>query len=222
MFHEPRSTFALLVDGVRPGGDIAPGLGFVGSALFVDQHVLARGRFARMIPAMRTAGYRVGLGIDENTAAIVAPDGRITIAGRSGAVLIDLAAAHDTTVAGPVRIAGVRIGLLRPGDAYDPTSGAVTASSRERPESRFGPASVRSSNVEDVLGRNVLSDVLSTLADPGMLEVVGTAAPPGMPEHPSVRFRFRKTERSRVFGDEAAGRGVTVLGIDLDIAPIEP
>ena len=38
---------------------------------FVDQHLLVRGRFARMIPVMLKKGYHLGLGIDENSAMVV-------------------------------------------------------------------------------------------------------------------------------------------------------
>jgi cyanophycinase len=71
MFHDPRPTLDLLRQGVTPGRDLAPGLGFVGAQVFIDQHFLVRGRFARMLPAMLHAGYKLGLGIDENTAVVV-------------------------------------------------------------------------------------------------------------------------------------------------------
>ena len=42
----------------------------MGPQLFVDQHFLKRGRFGRLIPAMRAKGYQLGLGVEENTAAV--------------------------------------------------------------------------------------------------------------------------------------------------------
>jgi cyanophycinase len=69
-------VFATLRGGVTEGEEIAPGLGFIGDDVFVDQHFLVRGRFARMIPAMLKKGYKYGLGIDENTAMVVDPPAR--------------------------------------------------------------------------------------------------------------------------------------------------
>ena len=51
MFYSPPSVFGTLRGGVNDGREIAPGLGFIGDDVFVDQHLLVRGRFARMIPA---------------------------------------------------------------------------------------------------------------------------------------------------------------------------
>ncbi|MGS0759390.1 cyanophycinase, partial [Roseateles sp. GG27B] len=56
------------------GKQIDRGLGFVGPDLFVDQHFLKRGRFGRMIPLMMAKGYKLGLGVDENSAAIMHGD----------------------------------------------------------------------------------------------------------------------------------------------------
>jgi len=42
--------------------------------VFIDQHLLVRGRFARMLPAMLKKGYKLGLGIDEDTAMVVLPN----------------------------------------------------------------------------------------------------------------------------------------------------
>lgn len=46
--------------GVKKGRNIASGLGFIGDVL-VDQHMFARGRFARRVCAMHAAGYTFGI-----------------------------------------------------------------------------------------------------------------------------------------------------------------
>jgi len=52
MFYDAKSTLDMLKQGVTDGNEIAPGLGFVGDDVFIDQHLLVRGRFARMNPEM--------------------------------------------------------------------------------------------------------------------------------------------------------------------------
>ena len=47
MFREARSVLRTLENGVQMGKELAPGLGFLDPSWFVDQHCLARGRFAR-------------------------------------------------------------------------------------------------------------------------------------------------------------------------------
>jgi cyanophycinase len=60
MFYEAKPVLATLKLGVTEGREIAPGLGFIGDDVFVDQHLLVRGRFARMLPAMLKKGYKLG------------------------------------------------------------------------------------------------------------------------------------------------------------------
>jgi cyanophycinase len=92
MFYDPPlDVLPVLKHGVVDGKDVAPGLGFIGDDVFVDQHLLARGRFARMLPAMLAKGYTLGLGIDENTAAVVGPARDVTVIGYRGALVLDLA-----------------------------------------------------------------------------------------------------------------------------------
>ena len=73
MFDNAKSVINMLKMGVHEGDEIAPGLGFIGNDVFIDQHLLVRGRFARMILAMDKMKYRHGLGVDENTAMVIKP-----------------------------------------------------------------------------------------------------------------------------------------------------
>ncbi|MFX8223305.1 hypothetical protein ABTL15_21465, partial [Acinetobacter baumannii] len=73
----------------RERRDFDRGLGFVGPELFVDQHFLRRGRIGRMLPAMRALGYRVGIGVEENSAIVVKGD-EIEVIGARGALLVEL------------------------------------------------------------------------------------------------------------------------------------
>ena len=215
MFFEPAGIVDLLTRGVRPGVDIAPGLGFVGPALFVDQHVLARGRFARMLPAMFAAGYRIGLGIDENTAAEVSPDGRVTIIGRSGAVLIDLGKATHADTPRGLRVGNARIGLLRPGDTYEIASGVAQAASGKRAAlprdvQAVGDALPTSA---DILGPRVLVDLVDGLVTTGAREALGITR--------GFVFRFRRDLDTRVFAtDDEHVTGATVFELRLDVAPV--
>jgi cyanophycinase len=87
------NSLGALSAGVRAeGGDegviLRKGLGLWDGA-FVDQHFLARGRWARLLVAvLATEGFDFGLGIDENTALVV--DGNSArVAGASGVVFFD-------------------------------------------------------------------------------------------------------------------------------------
>ncbi|MBV9879712.1 MAG: cyanophycinase [Gemmatirosa sp.] len=104
---------------------IVPGLGFLHGAV-VDQHFLRRQRANRLLAVVLERPSLVGVGIDEGTALVVAPDGRWTIEGASAALVLD--ARHATvTASGAPRLGatGVQMHLLPAGSSYDPATGHV-------------------------------------------------------------------------------------------------
>ena len=74
MFRDAPNVLGVMKGEFRDGHEVDRGLGFVGPDLFVDQHFLKRGRFGRMIPLMQARGYVLGLGVEENSAAVVHGD----------------------------------------------------------------------------------------------------------------------------------------------------
>ena len=116
-----------LVQGVQSreeaaGVWVTPGLGFLKEGI-VDQHFLARGRWARLVVAvLATDNDRLGFGIDENTALVVAGDSAWVV-GESGVVFLDARSAvrEDDGNGGY----GIRLFLLGAGDGVDLSSGSV-------------------------------------------------------------------------------------------------
>lgn len=124
MFLEPRETLEILRSGPIQGQDLGPGLGFLDAGIIVDQHALVRSRFARLLAAMAATGDAVGLGIDEDTAAVVMPRRRTELIGRSGVVLIHRSSATRVTSVSPLQVDDVRLSLLGPGDSVDLKAGS--------------------------------------------------------------------------------------------------
>lgn len=76
---------------------MSPGLGFLPQVL-IDQHFVQRGRFGRLIAAVALNPGYLGLGIDEDTAAIVR-DGRwLEVIGSFGTTIIDGSFLSQTNV----------------------------------------------------------------------------------------------------------------------------
>ena len=72
----------------REGVLLEKGMGLL-ETVFVDQHFLARGRWARLLVAvLATDGYDLGMGIDENTALVVDGDS-VWVVGASGVLVFD-------------------------------------------------------------------------------------------------------------------------------------
>jgi cyanophycinase len=223
MYYNARSVFGTLSDGVRDGQELAAGLGFIGGAVFVDQHLLARGRFARMLPAMLYKGYKLGLGIDENSALVVTGQRQVEVLGYQGALLLDLSQATRDAGAKDFGIANARISYLDHGDRYDLVTGVYTPSV-DKVEGKVDPAHPDSSEpvfTADILGHNAVLVVMNRLISNSQASAVGVAI--AGPEEPrqGVGYEFKFSKDGGTVGYESASsEAYTILGMRLDIRPI--
>ncbi|MET0265595.1 MAG: cyanophycinase [Duganella sp.] len=224
MFYAPQSVFATLRSGVADGRDIAPGLGFIGDDVFVDQHLLVRGRFARMIPAMLKKGYKLGLGIDENTAMVIDRRRQVEIVGAMGALLIDLSRASTDERRSGFNVSNAVLSYLDRGDRYDLAThtflpsvakpGAGTADQRPLAQQPVFSA--------DILGRNAVVELMENLMNNQGSEAIGiaTSGRETDPPEPGFRFTFRKTADSIGYPKADSPR-YSILNLQLDIRQLD-
>ncbi|MFN3413338.1 MAG: cyanophycinase, partial [Thermoanaerobaculum sp.] len=118
-------------DVVRPGSvELWPGLGFF-SGTIVDQHHLARRRFNRLLTVILEHPQLLGVGIDEDTAVWVQPDGTFQVLGASSVLVVDasgatvkaLAPRHGTQAR--FSASSLVLHVLSAGDRFDLTSRQV-------------------------------------------------------------------------------------------------
>jgi cyanophycinase len=230
MFYEPPDVLRVLQDGLKLGSDIAPGLGFIGDEVFVDQHVLARGRFARMLPAMVAAKVTLGVGVDENTAVLVDAKKQMEVLGASGVIVIDTSKATTDAATKDFNMKAARISYLERGDKFDLTTKSLTVSPFKAAgsvlnhrDANFKPEFDEPRWYADVLGKNILIEVLTNLVDNTQKQVVGIALP--SPTHRNRKlgfeFTFRKGEDTRGFLRIEKGRAhYSVRDVELDVRPI--
>jgi cyanophycinase len=221
MFYEGRAPLPTLRDGVTDGRDIAPGLGFIGDDVFVDQHLLIRGRFARMLPAMLAKHYRLGLGIDENTAAVVAPDRSIAVIGYKGALLLDLAQASVDAAHAGFNVAGARISYLDSGDRYDPASGRFTPGPDKEHVDAADPSYRGPLFAPDILGNTAVVDLLMKLCDSDQVRATGIAFgdPAGAAPERGFEFTFTRTPESEGWTSTRADT-YSVYRVRMDVRPV--
>lgn len=236
MFFEPAdSQLALLNEGMRfgtqPNDDLAPGIGFIGPGVFVDQHLLARGRFARMLPAMRKLKLPLGYGIDENSALRVdLAQASATVLGASGVLIVDLRQEDATLPLVPYRAKGVRLGLLDLGDTVHLRTAQITPSDFKRAGSVLLPHSANYKPefrdhkfYPDVLGKDVLPELMRNFLDNRQTEVLGLAfAQPGRKSaEQGFQFTFKKGADTRAWLRIEKGKAhYTVADVELDVEPI--
>lgn len=221
MFGRPKAVLATLKLGVAEGHEITDGLGFIGDDVFIDQHLLVRGRFARMLPAMLKKGYKLGLGIDENTAMVVSADRDVEVIGYRGALVIDLA--HANVQAGPLNVRNVRLSYLDAGDRFNIASHTFTPSD-DKVEGKLDAAKPHYHEPlfsADILGNSTVVDLMGKLIDSDQPEAIGLTlgSPVGLQPDLGFEFRFSRTGDS-VGYQSSITDSYSVYNVRLDIRPI--
>jgi cyanophycinase len=221
MFGHPKPVLATLKLGLTDGQEITPGLGFIGDDVFVDQHLLVRGRFARMLPAMLQKGYKLGLGIDENTAMIVGPKRDVEVIGYKGALVVDLSNANARQ--GDFNVSNVRLSYLDNGDRYNIARHSFTPAP-DKADGRLDPARPYYREPlfsADILGNSTVVDLMGKLIDSDQLEAIGLTLDSANAVQPDLGFEFRFSRTGESVGYmSAATEAYSVYNVRLDIRPI--
>lgn len=103
-----------------------PGLGLTEKIVF-DQHFRQKDRLGRLIYLIASHPALLGVGIDENTAAIVEDELSITVTGLGAVTIVDGSEMEATNVAeiergGAVAVSDIRIHVLTAGCSFDVAS----------------------------------------------------------------------------------------------------
>jgi len=221
MFGRPKAVLATLKLGVAEGQEITDGLGFIGDDVFIDQHLLVRGRFARMLPAMLKKGYKLGLGIDEDTAMVVLPSRDVEVIGYKGALVLDLA---DATVhEGAFNVTNVRVSYLDNGDRFNILTHEF-APSEDKADGKLDPSRPYYREplfTADILGNSTVVDLMSKLIDSDQPDAIGITlgSPNGVQPDLGFEFRFTRTDDS-VGYQSASMETYSIYNMRLDIRPI--
>ena len=222
MFYDPPlEVMPVLKNGVVDGKDVAPGLGFIGTDVFVDQHLLARGRFGRMLPAMVAKGYTLGLGIDENTAAVVGPARDVTVIGYRGALVLDLRDATTDKAQPHFNLSNARISYLDSGDRFDLATRAFTPGPGKEPVDRKYVEHRAPIFYTDILGNTAVADLLEKLADSDLQRAVGVAfeGPDSAAPERGFEFTFTRVPDSATYVTNRED-AYSVYRIRMDVRPV--
>jgi cyanophycinase len=118
---------------------LAPGLGLT-NRYIIDQHFRQRDRLGRLLTALAYNPFAVGIGLDEDTAALIGPDDRVEIEGTGGATIVDASEVSYSSIDNvedgqPVCMLGLKLHVLTAGASFDlQTHSAVAGSGSTRLE----------------------------------------------------------------------------------------
>ncbi len=238
MFREPRDILTLMREGAKRGSDIDRGLGFVGAGVLVDQHFIKRGRFGRALAVMAQEKIMLGIGVEENSAAVF-KGGRVEVLGERGVMVADLTGA--TITAAPLRLTNAKLHWLESGDAIDLKTRTIDVSTAKRAGNKLDAAAANFKPYynsvrfyPDMLGDGDVINAMTTLVDSPASETRGIAfsvvkSAAGVAAGDALGFEFRLY---KVAGTQAAGthgffhstgggEHYSVINMGLDLMPIK-
>ncbi|MGH2547169.1 MAG: cyanophycinase [Actinomycetota bacterium] len=101
---------------------LSAGLGLV-EGVVVDQHFEQRGRWGRLLAAVALSPRLLGIGLDEDTAAIIHPDRTLEVLGRGAVTIVDgrnvVTDAHQIKGHRPMMVSGAVVHALPTGSWFD-------------------------------------------------------------------------------------------------------
>ena len=118
-----------MIAGGRAGGlpseegvTFAPGMGLI-SKVIIDQHFSQRNRLGRLLSAISYNPFASGLGICENTAAFIDPNGVLEVVGHGSITVVDPSELTHTSMAeanrgDSITLIGLKLHVLSPGASY--------------------------------------------------------------------------------------------------------
>lgn len=102
---------------------LAPGLGLT-NRFIIDQHFRQRDRLGRLLTALAYNPFAVGIGLDEDTAALIGPDETVEVEGSGGVTIVDGAevsySSIDSVEEGqPACVLGLKLHMLVAGATFN-------------------------------------------------------------------------------------------------------
>ncbi len=215
---------------LRDGVEVGQGFGFLPADVVIDQHFLKRGRIGRLLPLLARRGLPtslLGIGVEEDSAAIVRGNS-VEIIGARGAVLVDLrSASSDSRIAG-FNVTNARLSYLARGDRYDLGARRMhSAKPRAAPRPAAQGAAGAPRVWPEMLADNVLYDAMaaastgSAAPSVGLSGNAGHALQGGQPSQ-VFEWRFTRDAQTRAWPSSAAGESGVDTSIDklrLDLRP---
>jgi cyanophycinase len=117
---------------------LAPGLGLT-NRFIIDQHFRQRDRLGRLINALAFNPFAIGIGLDEDTAAFIAPDETIEVEGSGGVTIVDASEVSYSSIGEvsegqPVCVLGLRLHILVAGATFNLSTRLAAAGGLVQPK----------------------------------------------------------------------------------------
>ena len=181
---------------------------------------------------MRAFNYRLGLGVEENS-AIVVKGAEVEVIGARGALLVDLSEATADPKLPAFNLRGALLSYLDRGDRHNLKTGVTTPAEHKLREAKIDPTAsdykpyLQSDGYFlDILGDSTITTAMAQLLDSPLPEVRGLAyraKPRAGDMAPDLGFEFRLYKGPGLvgwFSGALGGEDYTVLKARLDVIPV--
>lgn len=110
---------------------LVPGFGLT-NRILIDQHFRQRDRLGRLLTALAYNPFAVGVGLDEDTAAFIDAERKLTVVGAGALTIVDAAELTHSSIAeakqgNPVSMTNIRLHVLTEGGTFDLEARKATA-----------------------------------------------------------------------------------------------
>ena len=120
---------------------VSQGLGLL-QDMIVDQHFTQRNRFGRLLALVASNPAQLGIGVDEDTAAVIKPNGLMEVKGRGVVTVVDgsdiVTTSYTATGTQPLMMSDVKLHTLPRGVVFD-LVGRRLVSAPGLPDTRHPP-----------------------------------------------------------------------------------
>ena len=135
---------------------LSAGLGLL-RGVVIDQHFEQRNRYGRLLSLVAQSPSLLGLGVDEDTAAVIHDGSRLTVVGRGAVTVVDgqhlISNAFAAKRTSPLLMSGAVIHILPAGSQFDLTSRTLIAHETAVPDPEVLEA--RAAEAEEVAAEGV-------------------------------------------------------------------
>jgi cyanophycinase len=194
--------------------ELGQGFGLAPADVVTDQHFLRRGRVARLVRVLLQSGRPLGLGVEEDSAALVR-QGVAEAVGAKGLLLVD---ASEAVVeqAQPLKVRQLRLSYVDRGDRFDLHSRRMLPPAT-RTALRLGRADGRPAFFGDILGDNIVVGALAQAAEGPGRAALGLAWRFNLAQ--AFEWRFSADAQTRAWGGPTRDDH-SMERVRLDIRPV--
>jgi cyanophycinase len=230
VFRDMPDVLAAMQSPLKAGEHIDRGFALTPPDVAVDQHFLKRGRIGRLLPLLQQQGLPFGIGVEEDSAAIVRGHA-VEAIGARGVLVVDLRDAASDATLGAFNLRGARLSYLAHGDRYDLNSRVLHTSPAKSKGSRVDPNAPGHKGYfggamfyPDMLGDFTIVNAMARLVDSNQREALGLAFAAG-PNREQADSRLGFEWRLSIGPDTVAHAGnpgddYTVAQVRLDVRPV--